>query len=96
MPIRKKRQTAPDLSEEGQYPRKEGSEYERGRQEAIEEAEEKRILGEKEAVETRLRRDELRHDHAHTPYFEFDNPSYEVKEPFTVGSPDGKKKRGQQ
>jgi hypothetical protein len=81
-----------ELSEEGQHPRKKGSEYEQGRREAIEEADEKRISEEKEAVEERLREDELRHGHAHTPYFEYDNPTYEVKETFTSGSPDDKKK----
>jgi len=82
-----------ELSEESQYPRKKGSEYERGRRAAIEEAEEKRIREDKEATEERLREDELRHGHAHTPYFGYDNPTYEVKEDFTIGSPDDKKKR---
>jgi len=82
MSAKNKRQNTQGSSEEGQYPRKEGNEYEQGRQEAIEEAEEKRITGEKEAVEERLREDELRHGHAHTPYFEYDNPSYEDKDMF--------------
>ncbi|HMK95240.1 MAG TPA: hypothetical protein VK536_07555 [Candidatus Limnocylindrales bacterium] len=92
MSAKNKRQNTQGSSEEGQYPRKEGNEYEQGRQEAIEEAEEKRITGEKEAVEERLREDELRHGHAHTPYFEFDNPSYEDKNVFKSGSPDDEKK----
>ncbi len=56
-------------------------------------AEEKRIWEHKEAEETRIREDELRHGHAHTPYFEYDNPSYEDKEPFTSGSNGDKKKK---
>jgi len=92
MSAKNKRQNAPDSSEEGQDPTKEGSEYERGRQAAIEEAEEKRISEEKEAVDERLREDELRHGHAHTPYFEYDNPTYEVKDIFRSGPPDHKKK----
>ena len=93
MPEKNKRKNAVDTSETGEYPRKEGSEYELGRQEAIEEAEEKRIMKEKEAVEERVREDELRHGHAHTPYFEYDNPTYEVKETFKSGSPDDKEKK---
>jgi hypothetical protein len=93
MPAKNKRKDAVDSSETGEYPREEGSEYEQGRQEAIEEAEENRIVGEKEAVEERLREDELRHGHAHTPYFGFDNPSYEVKETFKGGSSSDKKKQ---
>ena len=89
MPIQKKRQNAPDS------PLKEGTEDERGRQEVIEESEEKRIWEHKEAEETRIREDELRHGHAHTPYFEYDNPSYEVKEPFTSVSSGDKKKNEQ-
>jgi hypothetical protein len=93
MPAKNKRQNAVASSEEGQYPRKEGSEYEVGRQEVIEEAEEKRIMEKKEGAEERLREDELRHGHAHTPYFEYDNPTYEVKEVFKSGSPDDEKKQ---
>jgi hypothetical protein len=93
MPEKNKRKNAVDSSETGEYPRKKGSEYELGRQEAIEEAEEKRIMEEKEAVEERVREDELRHGHAHTPYFEYDNPSYEVKETFKSGSPSDKEKK---
>jgi hypothetical protein len=93
MPEKNKRKNAVDTSETGEYPRKEGSEYGLGRQEAIEEAEEKRIMGEKEAVEERVREDELRHGHAHTPYFEYDNPTYEVKETFKSGSPGDKEKK---
>ena len=92
MPLKNKRQNAPDSSETGEYPREEGSKYEIGRQEAIEEAEERRVIEEKDSVEERLREDELRHGHAHTPYFEYDNPSYEDKESFKSGSPDDKKK----
>jgi len=82
MPVKNKRQNAADSSETAEYPRKEGSEYETGRQEAIEEAGERRIMEEKEAAEERVREDELRHGHAHTPYFEYDNPSYEDKDMF--------------
>jgi hypothetical protein len=93
MPEKNKRKDAVDSSETGEYPRKEGSGYELGRQEAIEEAEEKRIMEEKAAVEERVRENELRHGHAHTPYFEYDNPTYEVKETFKSGSPDDEKKK---
>jgi hypothetical protein len=92
MPVKNKRENARDSSEEGRYPRKEGSEYERGRQEAIEEAEEHRIKEEKEAVEERIREDELRGGHAHTPYFEYDNPTYEDKDTFKSGPPEDEKK----
>jgi len=80
------------LSEESQQPRKEGSEYERGRRAAIEEAEEKRISENRDVVEERLRENEVRNGHAHTPYFEYDNPTYEIKEAFTSGSPSDEKK----
>jgi hypothetical protein len=79
MPAQNRHQKAPDSSETGGFPRKEGSEYERGRQEAIAEAEEKRKFEAKEAVEKRVREDEVRHAHAHTPYFEYDNATYEDK-----------------
>ena len=92
MTEKNKRQNPPDSPAEGQYPHEQGSENERGRQEAIEEAEERRITGEKEAVEERLREDELRHGHAHTPYFEYDNPTYESKEIFKSNSSDDEKK----
>ena len=92
MPVKNKRQNAPDSSETGEYPRKEGSEYEIGRQEAVEEAEERRIMEEKGAVEEQERAHELRGGHAHTPYFEYDNPSYEDKATFKSGTPDDKKK----
>jgi hypothetical protein len=89
MPILKKHQNAPDS------PSKEETEDERGRQEVLEESEEKRIWEHKEAEETRIREDELRHGHAHTPYFEYDNPSYEDKEPITSASNSDKKKNEQ-
>jgi len=92
MPAKNKGKSAADSSEGGEYPRKEGSQYEMGRQEAIDEAEEKRIMEEKEAVEERERGHELRGGHMHTPYFEYDNPSYEDKEVFKSGFPDDKKK----
>jgi len=90
-----KRQNAPDSSGEGQHPPEEESEYEEGRQEVLEEAGEHRIMEEKEAAEERVREDELRHGHAHTPYFGYDNPSYEDKDAFAIGSPEDKKKHKQ-
>jgi len=92
MSAKNKRKNVVDSSETGEYPRKEGSEYETGRQEALEETEERRIMEEKESVEAREREHELRGGHLHTPYFEYDNPSYEDKTVFKSGSPDDKKK----
>ena len=92
MPAKNKRKNEADESETGEYPREKGSGYEHGREEALEETEERRIVEEKESVEERIREDELRHGHAHTPYFEFDNPSYEDKNVFKSGSPDDEKK----
>ena len=92
MPRKNKQQNQPDSAVVGFYPRKEGSEYEQGRKEAIEEVEEKRIIGRKEVVEEKLREDEVINAHSHTPYFEYDNPSYEDKQTFKTGSPKDKKK----
>jgi hypothetical protein len=49
-------------------------------------------MEEKEAVEERVREHEVRGGHLHTPYFEYDNPTYEDKEIFKSGSPDDEKK----
>jgi len=92
MTKQKKNQNAPEPS--GQYPRREGSEYEIGRQEDIKEREEKRIWGIKEGGEDRIRENEVKNAHAHTPYFEYDNPTYEDKdEAFKISSPDNKKNK---
>jgi hypothetical protein len=91
MPLKNKREKAEDSPVEG-YPRQEGSEYERGRKEAVEESEEHRILEEKEAAEEHERDHEVRGGHFHTPYFEYDNPSHEDKNTFKSGSPDDEKK----
>jgi len=91
MSLKNKRQKAEDSPAEG-YPREEGSEYEQGRKEVIEESEEHRILEEKEAAEEHERDHEVMGGHFHTPYFEYDNPSYEDKNTFKSGSPDDEKK----
>ena len=91
MPAKNKSQNAVDSSEEGQNPRKEEGEYDVARQEALEETEERRIMAEKEGVEERTREHEVRGGHLHTPYFEYDNPSYEDKVTFKSSSPDDKK-----
>jgi pyruvate/2-oxoacid:ferredoxin oxidoreductase beta subunit len=91
MSLKNKRKNAPDSSKEDQHPRDEGNEYEQGREEALEEAEERRIFEEKESVEEGIREHEVRGAHAHTPYFEYDNPSYEDKDMFK-GAPSSESK----
>ena len=92
MPAKDKRKNAEDESGTGEDSRKKGTEYEEGRQEALEEAGERRIMEEKESVEEQIREHEVRGGHAHTYFFEYDNPSYEDKNVFKGGSPDNEKK----
>jgi len=94
MPFRKKRQNATDSAKESQLPRKR-NEPVLGREEVIEEAQEHRIFEEKEDTEEHLREEEVRHGHAHTPYFEYDNPSYVEKGSFSFKSYNDKKKQEQ-
>jgi hypothetical protein len=96
MTRQKKNQNASEPSGEGQYPRREGSEYEIGRQEDIKEREEKRIWDIKEGGEDRIRENEVKNAHAHTPYFEYDNPTYEDRdEAFKVSSQNNKKNKSE-
>ena len=87
-----KRKSVPEATEENKEPSKEESEYEQGREEALEEAEDNRIIEHDEVVEERLREHEVKDGHTHTPYFGYDNPTYEVKKTFKIVSQDDEKK----
>ncbi|HMK95877.1 MAG TPA: hypothetical protein VK536_10830 [Candidatus Limnocylindrales bacterium] len=81
-----------DSSPVGEFPQKPDGAYEQGREEAIEDVEGRRIWEEKEGVEENIRDHEVRGGHLHTPYFEYDNPSYEDKEVFFKGGSNKDKK----